>query len=291
MRTFLAGIAVVGAGLFIAEACSSNKASTTGTGSTTSGSTSSGAGGGGGATPGIESIKHIIVIMQENRSFDHYFGTFPGADGIPMDANGVPTVCAPDPMTGMCVKPYHDPTDSNAGGPHGSPIAIADFDNGMMDGFFKEQEAASKNCTPVQSPQCTGAAQNDVMGYKTEADIPNYWAYAKTFTLQDHMFEPNASWSLPAHLFLVSEWSALCTTAGDPMSCHSDIDLNINLAGSYDYAWTDITYLLHKAGVSWKYYLAEGSEPDWNKTRWIVRPSCRPPRSRASGTRFRSSTP
>ena len=43
-------------------------------------------------------IKHIVVIMQENRSFDSYFGTYPGADGIPMQ-NGVPTVCVNNPAT------------------------------------------------------------------------------------------------------------------------------------------------------------------------------------------------
>src|SRR5512136_2501220 len=62
-------------------------------------------------------IKHVIIIMQENRSFDEYFGTFPGANGIPMQ-NGVPTVCVPDPQTGQCVKPYHETADINAGGPH-----------------------------------------------------------------------------------------------------------------------------------------------------------------------------
>ena len=46
---------------------------------------------------GIHKIQHVVVIMQENRSFDSYFGTFPGADGIPHDGNGVPTVCSPDP--------------------------------------------------------------------------------------------------------------------------------------------------------------------------------------------------
>src|SRR5450759_785290 len=65
----------------------------------------------------IHKIKHIIVIMQENRSFDTYFGTYPGADGIPMQ-NGVPTVCVMDPKINTCVKPYHDPKDVNAGGPH-----------------------------------------------------------------------------------------------------------------------------------------------------------------------------
>ena len=57
------------------------------------------------------------------------------------------------------------------------------------------------------------------MGWKDAREIPNYWTYAQNFVLQDHMFEPNASWSLPEHLFMVSEWSAHCTTAGDPASC------------------------------------------------------------------------
>ena len=57
------------------------------------------------------------------------------------------------------------------------------------------------------------------MGYHDGADIPNYWTYAKDFVLQDHMFQPDASWSLPAHLYMVSEWSARCSGPGDAMSC------------------------------------------------------------------------
>ena len=52
---------------------------------------------------GIHKIKHVIIIMQENRSFDSYFGTYPGVDGIPMQ-NGVPTVCIPIPK-GPCQRP------------------------------------------------------------------------------------------------------------------------------------------------------------------------------------------
>ncbi len=63
--------------------------------------------GGASSSGGIHTIKHVIVIMQENRSFDSYFGTYPGADGIPM-RNGVPTACVPDPLTHQCVKPYLD---------------------------------------------------------------------------------------------------------------------------------------------------------------------------------------
>src|SRR3974377_150279 len=47
-----------------------------------------------GTTQGIHKIKHVVVIMQENRSFDSYFGTYPGADGIPI-RDGKPTVCVP----------------------------------------------------------------------------------------------------------------------------------------------------------------------------------------------------
>ncbi|MBV8689060.1 MAG: phospholipase, partial [Candidatus Eremiobacteraeota bacterium] len=61
------------------------------------------------ADAGIHKIKHVIVIMQENRSFDSYFGTYPGADGIP------PSACIPAPRGG-CVRPYHDSNDRNSGG-------------------------------------------------------------------------------------------------------------------------------------------------------------------------------
>ena len=86
---------------------------------------------------GIHKIMHIIVIMQENRSFDSYFGTFPGADGIPMK-NGVPTVAVPNPKTGKMVKPYHDTDDRNFGGPHNAINDFADVDGGKLDGFIKE---------------------------------------------------------------------------------------------------------------------------------------------------------
>ena len=220
-------------------------------------------------------IQHIIVIMQENRSFDSYFGTYPGADGIPMQ-NGSPSVCVPDPSGGPCVAPFHDPNDVNAGGPHGEDSARADIDGGKMDGFVGQQESGrQKACTAVYDPMCAqSGSEPDVMGYHDAREIPNYWNYAQQFVLQDRMFEPNASWSLPAHLFTVSGWSARCAS-GDPMSCTN----NLNLPGGTAFllqesrprgttltpplfAWTDLTYLLHNAGVSWGYYLDEGSQPD-----------------------------
>lgn len=223
---------------------------------------------------GIHTIKHVVIIMQENRSFDHYFGTYPGAEGIPMH-NGVPTVCVPDPATNQCVKPFHDPNDLNHGGPHGAKDAAADIDGGKMDGFITQERAGRKiACKDPFDPQCTTLGKEpDVMGWHDAREIPNYWAYAQNFVLQDHLFEPNASWSLPEHLFMVSEWSAKCANQ-DPMSCQNELQSPDAISGRRarnsptrsikrpNYAWTDLTYLLHKNSISWAYYVAEGTEPD-----------------------------
>jgi phospholipase C len=214
---------------------------------------------------GIHKIQHVIVIQQENRSFDSYFGTFPGADGIPIQ-NGVPTVCVPMPRAQPCVRPYVDHADVNAGGPHGAANATADVNGGKMDGFAGQALAGQSGCPTT--PACANAATPDVMGFHVRSDIPNYWTYAQDFVLQDHMYEPNASWSLPEHLFLVSEWSAFCTQHGDPSSCQNRLE-NPGAPPDYGpahpapiYAWTDLTFLLHRNGVSWGYYVVPGSEPD-----------------------------
>jgi phospholipase C len=201
---------------------------------------------GGGTTTGgvgIHKIKHVIVIMQENRSFDSYFGTFPGADGIPMKG-GKPAVCTPDPAYGGCQAPYADHADENHGGGHWEPDIPPQIDGGKMDGFLSEAEKAGY-CKD-------GRAACDVMGYHTGSDIPNYWSYAKHFVLQDRMFEPVASWTVPSHLYLVSNWAASCPDPKNPMSCKSYIDYP---AARTPFAWTDLTYLLHKHHVSWGWYL------------------------------------
>jgi len=103
---------------------------------------------------GVHKIKHVIVIQQENRSFDTYFGTFPGADGIPMQ-DGKPTVCVTDPATHGCVRPYVDHADVNGGGPHSAIYATADIDGGKMNGFIASAEAARKGCLVPTDPACT----------------------------------------------------------------------------------------------------------------------------------------
>ncbi|MDT4893138.1 MAG: hypothetical protein QOE97_2173 [Pseudonocardiales bacterium] len=226
---------------------------------------------------GIHKIQHVIVIMQENRSFDTYFGTYPGADGIPM-SGGHPTVCVPSGTGAPCVRPYPDHADVNGGGPHAHVDAVADVNQGTMNGFMAQLNLARHQCANSTDPACTATNHPDVMSYHTASDIPNYWAYAKNYVLQDHMFEPNSSWSLPAHLFTVSEWSGFCTLHNVPSSCinalqspdypgHFGLPGPAIKAGTTGgskpiYAWTDLTYLLHAGAVSWGYYVASGTEPD-----------------------------
>ncbi|HKO27245.1 MAG TPA: alkaline phosphatase family protein [Solirubrobacteraceae bacterium] len=226
---------------------------------------------------GIHKIRHVVIIMQENRSFDSYFGTYPGADGIPAG------VCVPDPANGGCVPPFHDPADLNFGGPHGMGNSLADIDSGRMDGYVAQAEQGSgcqsgdPNCSPCAETSSGGVQDQrciDVMGYHDAREIPNYWAYAQNYVLQDHMFEPNASWSLPQHLFMVSEWSAFCSNPMDPSSCTNALqnpnpDSTLQATtfasandGQLHYAWTDLTWLLHQQNVSWGYYVFQGTEPD-----------------------------
>ena len=186
------------------------------------GSSSGSSSSGHAAETGIHKIRHVVIIMQENRSFDSYFGTYPGADGIPAK-DGQFTVCVPDPRTGGCDKPYHDASLVNGGAGHSLSNAITDIDGGKMDGFVRSAEqTASRGCSAQPpTPACLPSSAPDVMGYHDAREIPNYWTYASDFVLNDHMFEPVDSWSLPAHLYLVSGWSARCTSTS-PDSCVSD---------------------------------------------------------------------
>lgn len=213
---------------------------------------------------GIDKLDHLVFIVMENRSFDHYFGTYPGADGIPKK------VCVPDPeYNDRCSTPYHSTELINNGGPHGQPHAVADIDGGKMDGFIRSAILGGDSYCLLnrKDPTCANSfgpkGQPDVMSYHTRDELPNYWKYADNFVLQDHMFAPVDSWTLPSHMFLVSGWAAQCKN-DNPMSCVND---SVQAAGGQKwhpkhkppYAWTDITYLLNEAGVTWKWYNAPGT--------------------------------
>lgn len=219
----------------------------------------------GGPGAGLDKVEHLIFIVQENRSFDHYFGTYPGAEGLSRDAQGRWLPCIPDPFRDACSRPYHSRSLTALGGRHDHPAAVTDINGGAMDGFLKTLADGGNRCwvdpsLPGCAPLLGPVDQADVMSFHTRSEIPNYWYYADHFVLQDHMFAPSDSWTLPSHLFLVSGWSASCDDPFDPMSCRSNLSLQkpIEQWRPNDddpvYAWTDITHLLTGAGVSWRYY-------------------------------------
>jgi phospholipase C len=174
------------------------------------------------APPGLEKIQHFVFIMQENRSFDHYFGTYPGAEGLP------PGVCVPNPAGGPCVAPYHDTQLVNQGGAHNWANALNCIDGGLMDGFI----AGS-----TQKP-------GDVMGWHDYHELANYWSYAQLYVLQDRLFESITSYSLPAHLYMLAAQSGgyIGTGQAQPQS----------------FAFPEITLLLGSGKIDWKYYVNRG---------------------------------
>src|SRR4029077_7297944 len=111
MRSVGALLAIVLLGVTAASALSSNAATPNNTNSSAVGAPAV-------STRATGSIDHIIIIVQENRSFDHYFGTFPGANGIPMRPDGTPHTRIPDWVPGHCSRPYHSTTQYQQGGPH-----------------------------------------------------------------------------------------------------------------------------------------------------------------------------
>src|SRR5438105_532417 len=97
--------------------------------------------------PRITKIRHVVIIMQENRSFDHYFGSYHRADGIP-GIGGHPgrVPCIPDPEHHRCVRPYHDRRNLDYGGPHNTKASVGDVNGGKMNGFIAEHERGLARC-------------------------------------------------------------------------------------------------------------------------------------------------
>ncbi len=221
-------------------------------------------------------IQHVVIIMQENRSFDNYFGTYPGANGFPKGT------CVPldpaNPKQG-CVHPFYDPHDVNSGARHLASDAMADLDDGIttakLDGFVHQQTiTAQKGCGSLYAQQgvkppgtgcggfVPGIDRHDVMGYHTSHDIPNYWAYAQHFVLQDAMFESVRGFSQASHLGITSEWSAVCGNPANVGTCVTSPTGVAKKGVAAPYPWVNLFQLMDVNGVSWKYYLGSGTELD-----------------------------
>src|SRR5262249_18443196 len=125
-------------------------------------------------------IKHVVVIIKENHTFDNYFGSFPGAEGTGTckkhDGSTFPCGHAPDRTPGdLC---------------HAHSCALVNWNGGTMDGW----------------DLAGGSGEGKDLAYAQyqEADITNYWSYAKAFTLGDHFFANVLGPSFPGHLVVLA---------------------------------------------------------------------------------------
>ena len=105
--------------------------------------------------PGIFRLDHLIFIVQENRSFDHYFGTFPGADGLPYDPTvGRLRACIHDPILKTKSCTYHTTRQRQLGGPHNWISSATSVNGGRMNGFLEALPPTKRWCADRDAKAC-----------------------------------------------------------------------------------------------------------------------------------------
>ena len=179
--------------------------------------------------PPTTPIKHFIVMMQENHSFDNYFGLYPGANGIPQDACIPPD---PDDPQSPCEKPFHLFSNVLRSPPDSRDTFDLQYRDGDMDGFI---QAFLKQGRDLNSAQA-------VMGYYTDADVPFYWNLADQYVLFDNFFSSGKGGSVQNHLY----WVAAAPGTDDEQ---------IPVEG-----WGDLPTIfdrLDAAKISWKFYVED----------------------------------
>ena len=165
-------------------------------------------------------IEHVIVIFHENHTFDNYFGTYPGVNGLtenmslPISKDGNQTVA-----------PFHLSASRTIDLDHSRQAALNCYNNGSMDGFVYTEKS------------------NLTMGYYNGSDIPNYWNYASKFVLMDNYFTSVMGPSLPNHFYLI---------AGQSDGIVENIE-------NYCFDGKVIMDELDKKGVTWAYYWEDGN--------------------------------
>ncbi|MGE5204515.1 MAG: alkaline phosphatase family protein [Chlamydiota bacterium] len=191
---------------------------------------------------GVNLIQHIVFIVRENRTFDSYFGTFPGANGATSGKIS----------TGQVIPIIHQSDRTPRDIDHGWVAAKQAMNNGQMDRF-----------------NLIGGANNngDYLAYSQmwQADIPNYWAYAQNFVLADNTFSSLRGPSFPNHLYTVAAQSGgvISNGSGGAPGCDAPPNATVqvldagtgtitNVYPCFDFA--TLADSLQAAGLTWKYY-------------------------------------
>ncbi|HDS1121942.1 TPA: phospholipase C, phosphocholine-specific, partial [Stenotrophomonas maltophilia] len=203
-------------------------------------------------TRSLDDLQHIVVFMQENRSFDHYFGTLPGVRGFgdrfvapaaALEAGGRMRSLwlQPDASGKRAIAPF--PLDTAAhfgymrveGTPHTWPDAQRAWDHGRMGQWPK-------------------AKQNHSMGYFQRSDLPFQFALADAFTICDAYHCAMQAGTNPNRVFLWTGHNDAQARAGGPVIANSHDNFPEHGGHPASYRWTSHVERLQKAGVSWQIY-------------------------------------
>src|SRR5712692_6734749 len=140
---------------------------------------------------GMDKIKHIVFLIKENRTFDNYFGTYPGANGATTAVDS----------EGETIPLQHE-KDSIPDIEHAPQGARMAYDNGKMDQF----DLLNNETTTYPMRQANPYANNSLTQLY-QSDIPNYWLYAQNFVLGDNMFSSLMGPTFPNHLYTIAAQS------------------------------------------------------------------------------------
>jgi phospholipase C len=176
-------------------------------------------------------IEHFVVLMQENHTFDNYFGTYPEADGIPAG------VCMPvDPFDQThpeCIEPFHIGDRPSEDLDHSLPTFTLQYNEGQLDGFVYALYKRNQN----------GALS---MAYYDERELPYYWNLADEYVLFDKFFSSDHGGSFSNHIYWVA-----AEHGGNGVSADGYPDL------------VTIFDRLEEKGISWKFYV-QNYDPNIN---------------------------
>jgi phospholipase C len=159
-------------------------------------------------------IKHVFVVYQENRAFDNYFGTFPGAENLASTLAKAHGFRQHDPIGQQDVAPYRIADPDVADVDHSRPGLYAKVNGGAMDRFIVAEETLRlKAGVAPQNAQRLGLL---TMAYQDCDTVPFLWKYASTFALYDHIFQGMYGPSTPGNIDLISAQTGLTQAARHP---------------------------------------------------------------------------
>ncbi len=193
----------------------------------------------------LKDIKHVVLLMQENRSFDHYFGTMAGVRGFADEKalklpNGKSVLYQPDPKNPAgYLLPFHLDTRTTSAQhipstSHAWSVQHASWNGGKMDNWLPAHRKAEGDKAPY------------VMGYHTRDDIPFQFALAEAFTLCDEYYCSVMGPTWPNRLYWMTGTIDADGKRGGPV-------IN-NTKAKGGYRWTTYAERLQNAGISWKVY-------------------------------------